>query len=58
MVLTLSSGIGGGGFMLLRTSEGEFVNIDFREMAPAAAFKNMYKNDTVSEQAAYVIAAH
>ena len=52
------SGIGGGGFMLLRTSEGEFINIDFREMAPAAAFKNMYKNDSVGPQGTCVLAAH
>ena len=31
-----SSGIGGGGFMLIHTAEGENVFIDFREVAPAA----------------------
>ncbi|KAK5173501.1 uncharacterized protein LTR77_002182 [Saxophila tyrrhenica] len=35
------SGIGGGGFMLLRTSNGSFENIDFRETAPAAAFQDI-----------------
>ena len=32
-----NSGIGGGCFILLRTSDGKFVAIDGREMAPAAA---------------------
>ena len=34
--------IGGGGFLLLRTSTGEAHFIDFREKAPAAATENMY----------------
>jgi gamma-glutamyltranspeptidase/glutathione hydrolase len=34
--------IGGGGFLLLRTSTGETHFIDFREKAPAAATENMY----------------
>jgi gamma-glutamyltranspeptidase/glutathione hydrolase len=36
------SGIGGGGFMLVRSSSGKYEFIDFREMAPAAAFETMY----------------
>ncbi|KAL3953267.1 hypothetical protein ACCO45_013210 [Purpureocillium lilacinum] len=40
------SGIGGGGFMLLRTSNGTYEFVDFRETAPAAAFEDMYKNNT------------
>ncbi len=31
-----SSGIGGGGFMLIHTAEGENYFVDFREVAPAA----------------------
>jgi gamma-glutamyltranspeptidase/glutathione hydrolase len=34
--------IGGGGFLLLRTASGHTTFIDFREMAPAAASRNMY----------------
>src|ERR1700739_1608 len=34
--------IGGGGFLLLRTSVGDTHFIDFREKAPAAATENMY----------------
>ncbi|KAI4594422.1 hypothetical protein KJ359_008210 [Pestalotiopsis sp. 9143b] len=40
------SGIGGGGFMLVRSSNGSYEFIDFRETAPAAAFQDMYVNDT------------
>ncbi|KAI1179076.1 gamma-glutamyltransferase 1 [Nemania sp. FL0916] len=40
------SGIGGGGFMLVRGSDGQYEFIDFREVAPAAAFQDMYNNNT------------
>ncbi|KAG6003930.1 hypothetical protein E4U21_001609 [Claviceps maximensis] len=39
------SGIGGGGFLLLRTTNGSFESVDFRESAPAAAFEDMYKGN-------------
>ncbi|KAI4941184.1 hypothetical protein J4E91_010975 [Alternaria rosae] len=39
------SGIGGGGFMLVRAPNGTYEFIDFRETAPAAAFEDMYKNN-------------
>ncbi|KAF2710454.1 gamma-glutamyltranspeptidase 1 precursor [Pleomassaria siparia CBS 279.74] len=39
------SGLGGGGFMLVRSSNGTYEFIDFRETAPAAAFEDMYKNN-------------
>lgn len=39
------SGIGGGGFMIVRASNGTYEFIDFRETAPAAAFTDMYKNN-------------
>lgn len=41
------SGIGGGGFMLVRSSDGKYESIDFREAAPAAAFRDMYENNTM-----------
>ncbi|OKL62532.1 hypothetical protein UA08_02420 [Talaromyces atroroseus] len=41
------SGIGGGGFALIRSPDGTFENIDFRETAPAAAFQEMFANDTL-----------
>ncbi len=34
--------IGGGGFMIIRTKDGSTDALDFREMAPAAAHRNMY----------------
>src|SRR5687767_5014332 len=34
--------IGGGGFMLARTSKSENIALDFREKAPAAATRDMY----------------
>ncbi|KIW30662.1 gamma-glutamyltransferase [Cladophialophora immunda] len=40
------SGIGGGGFMIVRSSNGSYEVIDFRETAPAAAFQDMYNNNT------------
>jgi gamma-glutamyltranspeptidase / glutathione hydrolase len=39
------SGIGGGGFMLVRDSYSHYEAIDFRETAPAAAHENMYENN-------------
>jgi gamma-glutamyltranspeptidase/glutathione hydrolase len=37
-----NSGLGGGCFMLLRRANGEFVALDGRELAPAAATRDMY----------------
>ncbi|PVH81756.1 gamma-glutamyltransferase [Cadophora sp. DSE1049] len=42
------SGIGGGGFMLVRGSDGTYESIDFRETAPAAAFQDMYKDNPMA----------
>ena len=33
--------------MLVRSSDGKFEDIDFREMAPAAAFTDMYNKNVV-----------
>ena len=41
---SFSSGIGGGGFMLVRNTDGTATTIDFRETAPAAATELMYKS--------------
>src|SRR5204862_5844647 len=40
-----NSGIGGGCLILIRTADGKFTAIDGREMAPAAAHKNMFVRD-------------
>lgn len=39
------SGIGGGGFLLLRTSDGKYEFVDMRETAPAAASQDMYNDN-------------
>lgn len=39
------SGVGGGGFALVRDAEGNYETVDFREAAPAAAFEDMYKGN-------------
>ncbi|KAL2265513.1 hypothetical protein VTJ83DRAFT_6613 [Remersonia thermophila] len=39
------SGIGGGGFMLVRDKHGRYEAIDYRETAPAAASRDMYEHD-------------
>ena len=39
------SGLGGGGFMLVRDAKGNLEAIDFRESAPAAAFEDMYQGN-------------
>lgn len=37
--------LGGGGFMLLRTKDGHTTAIDFREMAPASATRDMFLDE-------------
>ena len=38
-----STGLGGGGFALVRRPNGSYENIDFREAAPAAATEDMFE---------------
>lgn len=38
--------LGGGGFMLIRTKDGNTTSIDFREMAPAKATRDMFLDDS------------
>jgi gamma-glutamyltranspeptidase/glutathione hydrolase len=37
--------LGGGGFMMIRFRDGRSVAIDYREMAPAAAVRNIYQDE-------------
>ena len=39
------SGLGGGGFLLIRDADGNYESIDYRESAPAAAFEEMYREN-------------
>ncbi|QDS73079.1 hypothetical protein FKW77_000123 [Venturia effusa] len=48
VVAPYHSGIGGGGFMLVRGSNGSYEFVDFRETMPAAGFKDMYKNNSAA----------
>ena len=40
-----NSGVGGGCFMLIRTADGRTIALDGREMAPAAATRDMFIRD-------------
>jgi gamma-glutamyltranspeptidase / glutathione hydrolase len=42
VVRNQSTGIGGGGFMVIRLANGQTTVLDYRETAPAAAHQNMY----------------
>jgi gamma-glutamyltranspeptidase/glutathione hydrolase len=41
----IAGNIGGGGFVVYHTSEGESGSLDFREKAPGNAFKDMYLDE-------------
>ena len=41
----IAGNIGGGGFVVYNTSEGESGSLDFREKAPGKAFKDMYLDE-------------
>ncbi len=45
------SGIGGGGFLLVRLASGEVYAVDARETAPAAASRDMYVAEGVAKDA-------
>jgi len=48
------SGLGGGGFLLLRLADGRVVALDARETAPAAATRDMYVGPGVAKDASHV----
>lgn len=67
VINSFSSGIGGygyfsaivsrGGFMLIRLASGNATVLDFREVAPAAAFKDMFgKNSSAAVRGPLAIA--
>ncbi len=45
VVFPAAGNIGGGGFMVIRQSDGALDAIDYREKAPAAAHRNMYLDE-------------
>jgi gamma-glutamyltranspeptidase/glutathione hydrolase len=48
--------LGGGGFMVIRLADGKATAIDYREMAPAAAHRNVYldeKGDYINGSSTY-----
>ncbi len=45
VVYPYAGNIGGGGFMVMRTHEGQVHTLDFREMAPSEADKDMYLDE-------------
>ncbi|MCI0387699.1 MAG: gamma-glutamyltransferase [Acidobacteria bacterium] len=52
--------LGGGGFMVIRQANGKATVIDYREMAPAAAHRNVYlnaKGEYIDESSTYGHAA-
>ncbi|MEO1261253.1 MAG: gamma-glutamyltransferase [Bacteroidota bacterium] len=48
VVYPRAGNIGGGGFMVVRMADGEAAALDYREMAPAAAHRDMYLDSTGS----------
>ena len=45
VVYPRAGNLGGGGFMVLHTADGQQSALDFREVAPKAAHRNMYLNE-------------
>ncbi len=41
----VAGNIGGGGFMVIRKTDGEVATLDYREKAPAAATERMYQDE-------------
>jgi gamma-glutamyltranspeptidase/glutathione hydrolase len=45
VVYPAAGNIGGGGFMVYRTHDGDYYSLDYREKAPLASSRNMYLNE-------------
>jgi gamma-glutamyltranspeptidase/glutathione hydrolase len=44
VTLPQAGNLGGGGFMLIRMANGDAIVVDYREQAPAAAYRTMYQD--------------
>ncbi|MEM7658365.1 MAG: gamma-glutamyltransferase [Bacteroidota bacterium] len=56
VVYPVAGNLGGGGFLVYRKADGEIGSLDYREMAPAAAARDMYLDqagDPVAEWSRY-----
>jgi len=58
VVYPRAGNIGGGGFMLIRNSDGSTDAIDYREKAPGAATRNMYLDSLGNVVSGLSIAGH
>lgn len=50
VVYSNAGNIGGGGFLIARKADGNLVSLDYREMAPAAASRDMYLDNNGNAQ--------
>jgi len=60
VVYPSAGNIGGGGFMVIRLNDGTSTTLDYREMAPALAYKDMYldeEGNAVAELSRYGLLA-
>ncbi|MGH9839617.1 MAG: gamma-glutamyltransferase [Blastocatellia bacterium] len=56
VVWPAAGNLGGGGFMVIRLADGKATAIDYREMAPAAAHRNVYldeRGEYIKESSTY-----
>ncbi len=58
VVYTNAGNIGGGGFMVARSADGKQIALDFREMAPGNAARDMYIDKNGSAQTGKSINGH
>lgn len=52
VVYPQAGNIGGGGFLVYRSARGETATLDYREKAPAAAYRDMYIDSTTKRAVA------
>jgi len=50
--------IGGGGFMVARLANGQTLALDYREAAPATAYRDMYLDENGNVISAHAVSGH